>query len=129
LRWRTRKIRHADEVTTLGKSAGFTVTGKDGHALQRQLDRLERKLPDPIARCVHWVRQPASRWMRIPAGVLLIAGGIFSFLPVLGLWMLPLGLLLLAQDLPFLRRPMRLSLVWAERRWRRRRRNARSRQS
>ena len=27
-------------------------------------------------------------------------GGIFQFLPVLGLWMLPLGLLLFAQDVP-----------------------------
>ena len=31
--------------------------------------------------------------------------------------MLPLGLLLLAQDLPFLRRPMRRALLWVERRW------------
>jgi hypothetical protein len=34
---------------------------------------------------------------RIPLAILLIFGGIFSFLPVLGLWMLPLGLVLFAQ--------------------------------
>jgi hypothetical protein len=39
---------------------------------------------------------------RIPLAILLIFGGIFSLLPVLGLWMLPLGLVLFAQDLPFL---------------------------
>ena len=55
--------------------------------------------------------------MRLPVGVLLIVGGVFSFLPLLGLWMLPLGLLLLAQDLPFLRRPTRRMLVLLERRW------------
>jgi hypothetical protein len=44
-------------------------------------------------------------------------GGIFSFLPVLGLWMLPLGLLLFAQDLPFLQKPMARMLGWVERKW------------
>ena len=43
--------------------------------------------------------------LRIPVGLALIVGGVFSFLPGLGLWMLPLGLLLLAVDVPVLRRP------------------------
>ena len=34
-------------------------------------------------------------------------GGIFSFLPLLGVWMLPLGLLLIAQDVPFLQKASR----------------------
>ena len=38
-------------------------------------------------------------------GVLLICGGLFSFLPILGLWMLPLGLGLLADDVPRPRYP------------------------
>ena len=42
--------------------------------------------------------------MRIPAGLLLIAGSGLSVLPVFGLWMLPLGLFLLAEDVPPLRR-------------------------
>mgnify|MGYP003694382559 CR=1 FL=1 len=45
------------------------------------------------ARFVSWLRKPSSRYARIPLAMLLIVGGIFSFLPVLGLWMLPLGLL------------------------------------
>jgi hypothetical protein len=49
--------------------------------------------------------------------MLLIAGGIFSFLPVLGLWMLPLGLILIAQDLTFLQKPMARMLGWIERKW------------
>ena len=49
-------------------------------------------------------------------GLLLIAGGVFSILPVLGLWMLPLGLVLLAEDFPPVRRTTDAVLVWIERR-------------
>ena len=37
-------------------------------------------------------------------GVLLIIGGVLGFLPVLGFWMIPLGLALLGTDIPPLRR-------------------------
>ncbi|MEI7037663.1 hypothetical protein [Fulvimonas yonginensis] len=90
---------------------------KDVHRLNRLLDRFERRLPHWIGSPLGWLRAPSSRWVRIPVGVLLIVGGVFSVLPLLGLWMLPLGLLLLAQDLPFLRRPMRWVMVLLERRW------------
>ncbi|MBQ4856236.1 hypothetical protein IMW82_16325 [Rhodanobacter sp. B2A1Ga4] len=90
---------------------------KDEDRLNRQLDRFERQLPQGVGRSLRWLREPSARWLRIPVGLLLVAGGIFSILPLLGLWMLPLGLLLLAQDLPFLRRPTRRALLWAERRW------------
>jgi hypothetical protein len=93
------------------------MTDKDEDGLNRQLDRFERELPRGIGRSLRWLREPSARWVRLPVGLLLIAGGIFSILPILGLWMLPLGLLLLTQDLPFLRRPMRRALLWAERRW------------
>ena len=56
--------------------------------------------------------------VRLPVAGLLVLGGIFSFLPVLGIWMLPLGLLLFAQDLPILEKPMAKGLGWIERRWR-----------
>ena len=32
--------------------------------------------------------------------------GVVGFLPILGFWMVPLGLAVLAQDVPVLRRPM-----------------------
>ena len=51
-----------------------------------------------------WLRKPASRWARIPTGILLIFGGFLGMLPFLGFWMLPLGLMLLADDVPPLRR-------------------------
>jgi hypothetical protein len=56
--------------------------------------------------------------LRIPSGIFLILAGYFRFLPVLGLWMLPLGLLLLAQDVPFVRRPIGHALIQLDRRWR-----------
>ena len=71
----------------------------------RHLDDLQEKLPGRYAGWLQRLRDPAARWVRIPAGLLLIAGGFLGFLPILGFWMLPLGLLLLAIDIPHLRKP------------------------
>ncbi len=93
------------------------MTDKDQRRLDRHLDGLETKLPGPLARWVSWLRKPSSRLIRIPVGVLFVVGGIFSFLPLLGLWMLPLGVLLLAIDIPSLKRPTGRALVSARRLW------------
>ena len=88
---------------------------------QKELDRhfawFEKKLPRGPAKFVGWVRKPSSIYVRIPLAFLLVVGGFLSFLPVLGLWMLPLGLLLFAQDVPFLQKPMAKMLGWIERKW------------
>jgi hypothetical protein len=55
-----------------------------------------------LARLQGW-----PRWARIPIGVLLVIGGFLGFLPVLGLWMLPLGLAVLAIDIPLAGRASR----------------------
>ena len=75
---------------------------------------------------MRWLREPSFRWVRIPLGILLIIGGFLSILPVLGIWMVPLGALLLAQDIPFLRRPVGRAMVWLERQWLKWRRRWRS---
>jgi hypothetical protein len=93
------------------------VADRDHERLDRQLDRLENELPESASGFLRWLREPSSRWVRIPMGILLIVGGLLSFLPILGLWMVPLGALLLAQDIPFLRRPVGRALVWLERQW------------
>ncbi|WP_040675084.1 MULTISPECIES: hypothetical protein [unclassified Nitrobacter] len=85
--------------------------------LDRHLARFEGKMPRRFARFMGWVRKPSSRLVRVPLAGTLIVGGIFSFLPVLGLWMLPLGVVLIAQDLPFLQRPTARTLGWIERKW------------
>ena len=89
----------------------------DKMELDRHFAWFEERLPPRPARFVGWLRKPSSRLARIPLAILLIAGGIFSFLLVLGLWMLPLGLLLFAQDVPILQRPMARMLGWVERKW------------
>lgn len=66
---------------------------------------------------MRWLRKPSSIWWRVPISIALILGGIFSFLPVLGIWMLPLGLILIAQDIPFLQPPIARMLGWVERKW------------
>lgn len=71
---------------------------------ERRLEQLTRRLPRRMQPSVRRLRRPEARWMRIPAGLLLIAGSGLSVLPVFGLWMLPLGLFLLAEDVPPLRR-------------------------
>ena len=89
---------------------------------QRQFDALERLIPGsrtPLRRL------QGNRWriVRLPLALLFIAGGLVSFLPVLGIWMLPLGLLLLAVDLPCLRGPISTLIIRARRvirRWKRR---------
>ncbi len=59
---------------------------------------------------------PQSKAVRIGIGVLLVIGGLVGFLPVLGFWMIPLGLLVLSIDLPIVRRWRRQLTVWWHRR-------------
>ncbi len=57
-------------------------------------------------------RLPGSRIVRFALGVFLIAGGILGFLPILGFWMVPLGLLILSADSARIRR---LEVWWGKR--------------
>nr|WP_245195776.1 hypothetical protein [Aureimonas populi] len=62
------------------------------------------------------VKLPASRLARVGLGIAFVLGGIFSFLPVLGVWMLPLGLLILSIDFVLVRRwRRRFSVKWGRR--------------
>jgi hypothetical protein len=81
-----------------------------------QSARFERKLPRFAATTLRWSRQ-SSVWVRWPIAALFIVGGVLGFLPVLGFWMIPLGLILIAQDLPFLRRPLARMFAWVARKW------------
>lgn len=89
---------------------------KEEARLNRQFDRIGRAVPMSNG-FLSWIRQPSARLIRIPLGILLILGGIFSFLPVLGIWMLPLGLFLIAIDLPFLQGPINRTSFWVQRKW------------
>ena len=91
--------------------------GEHKRELNKQLDRLQDELPKHAAKPVHKLRQPDWKWARIPAGILLVIGGLLAFLPVLGLWMLPVGLALLAIDVPYLRKPMARFIRWSLEKW------------
>lgn len=67
------------------------------------VDRV-RRLPTPV---------------RLSIGILLILGGLLFFLPILGIWMIPLGLLVLSLDFHWARRGY-LSLVTWWRKWKNR---------
>ena len=75
---------------------------KEEERLHRQLSAIERSVPLG-RRLVRMLRKNRYRYLRVPLALLLVAGGFVWFLPVLGLWMLPAGLLLLAIDVPALR--------------------------
>ncbi len=78
----------------------------------RTLDRLEQHVR--LRRAIRWARHPARRRGRLPLGILCVIGGLFWFLPVIGLWMLPIGLVLIAHDVPRLRAPVARLMCWIE---------------
>ena len=63
---------------------------------------------------------PASRPLRIGLGIGLLIGGMLGFLPILGFWMIPLGLLVLSIDIAPVRRFRRRTEVHLGRRRQRR---------
>jgi hypothetical protein len=85
--------------------------------LEAAFEKLERETPDFVCRTILWLRKPKARWVRWPLAILFIAGGLMWFMPVVGLEMLPIGLLLIAQDVPFLRRPVGRATLWLLDRW------------
>jgi hypothetical protein len=46
------------------------------------------------------LRRHPNAGMRRTVGATLIIGGVLGFLPILGFWMFPLGLLVLSDDVP-----------------------------
>jgi Putative transmembrane protein (PGPGW). len=62
------------------------------------------------------IPMPGSKWGRVSIGAALMLFGLLGFLPVLGFWMLPLGFLVLSNELPQARRlRRRISLWWGRR--------------
>jgi len=76
----------------------------DGHLKQTRPEK-RRTMEQRLRRFQAWVRSRLPYGVRFLLGVLLIFGGIFGFLPILGLWMLPLGVAVAALDVkPTIRR-------------------------
>ncbi|WP_225026257.1 hypothetical protein [Xinfangfangia pollutisoli] len=89
--------------------------------LDRQFARLRRSLPWIDGWIAH-LQSDRAALIRLPVALLLTLGGLLWFLPILGLWMLPAGLFLLAIDIPALQAPVSAWSIRARRWWARRRR-------
>lgn len=105
--------------------AGAVVTdprAEEAAAWDGRVTRVLSRGPKRLQAAVGWLLEPSRRWVRLPAGILLVLGSLLAILPVFGLWMLPLGLALIGEDVPPLkawleRMARRTETLW--RRWRR----------
>ena len=88
---------------------------KDERRLHRQFAAIARQVP-PSRRVIHSLLYGRLRRARTPLGVLMVLGSFLSILPIFGLWMLPVGLMLLAVDVPFLRPTVSNLVIRARRR-------------
>ena len=80
--------------------------------LDQAYRELEEITPAWLTRALRRLRKPEARPARLLSGTVLILGSFFAWLPVLGIEMFPLGLLLLAENIPFLRKPAGALMLW-----------------
>ena len=71
--------------------------------MTEQKPDLKQRIAGFTYRTLRWGRDHVPPGIRSLIGVVFMIGGVFGFLPVLGFWMLPLGLAFIALDIP----PMR----------------------
>ncbi|MCZ6888007.1 MAG: hypothetical protein O7H39_05875 [Gammaproteobacteria bacterium] len=72
----------------------------------------KRRIAAITYRSLRWGEDRVPTGIRTLVGILLMAGGVFGFLPVLGFWMFPLGVGFVALDLPWTRHYI---LAWMDR--------------
>ena len=97
------------------------MSARHERRLERQLAALAGRSP-ALRGLVSAIRGRPGVLLRLPLGLALVAGGFLAILPVFGLWMIPLGLLILAIDLPLLRPAVAAAIIRLRRRvsvWRR----------
>ena len=106
---------------TLGVEA--VMDGRQQRRLVRQFSAIGCASPT-IGAGIVMVRDRCSIFLRLPLAIILMIGGLLAILPFLTVWMIPIGVLLLATDLPFLRPivsmiiiRLRRSLMNFRRRW------------
>jgi hypothetical protein len=71
-----------------------------------EMDRFQNHIPTWVAQNLNRLLGKRAIWVRVLTGVALIVAWCFFPLPIVGFWMLPVGLALLAYDIPMMRRPM-----------------------
>jgi hypothetical protein len=76
------------------------------------LRSLWRRTVPIVQRIVHWADRRVPWGIRSVVGLLFMVGGVVGFLPILGFWMVPVGLAMIALDVSPLRRRV---LAWIDR--------------
>lgn len=64
---------------------------------------VRRRIAKTTLRTLRWGERRVPVGVRSLVGILLMVGGVFGFLPVVGFWMLPLGMAFIALDIPWTR--------------------------
>ena len=64
---------------------------------------LRRRIARTTLRTLRWGERRVPVGIRSLVGILLTIGGVFGFLPIVGFWMLPLGIAFIALDIPWTR--------------------------
>ncbi|KPQ06373.1 MAG: putative transmembrane protein (PGPGW) [Rhodobacteraceae bacterium HLUCCA12] len=114
------------------RAEAYTTTTEDGahmadrhkRRLDRQLRAMARSFP-AMAPLIAALHGRPGMMVRLPVAFLLLVGGLLGFLPILGFWMIPLGLLILAIDMPALRPVVSAAIIRIRRRWKTRRHHRR----
>jgi hypothetical protein len=91
-----------------------------------EMDRFQNHIPRLIGRNLNRLRRERAIWVRLPTGVALVGGGVLGFLPlpIVSIWMLPVGLALLAHDIPTIRAPIARFLHFTNRKIEKRKRGS-----
>ncbi len=92
-----------------------TPRARQSRRLERQLEAMTRFAPRTRG-VMQSVVKGRLRYVRLPLGLVLVSFGLVGFLPVVGFWMVPLGLVLLAIDIPAISPFVTSALVRARRR-------------
>ncbi len=71
------------------------------------MEAFVNRMMHAVRRILHWADERLPRGLRSVFGLLLIIGGLAGLLPVLGFWMIPAGLAMIALDIPPWRRGLK----------------------
>ena len=78
-----------------------------------EMNRFQNHVPTWVGHNLNRLRGKRAIWVRVLTGVALIVAWGFLPLPLVGIWMLPVGLALLAHDIPTVRAPIARLLHFA----------------
>lgn len=106
-----------EKLETSSRAGTERADKTDAQKLDAIVEKYADKIPRPLGRFTRWMRKPELRWLRLVVGLLFIICGFIGFLPILGFWMVPLGLIILAQDIKWLQRPTLNVITWLERKF------------